>query len=274
MKNPKHAAAVTKACRAIASAEAPPSLDALAREAGMSPFHFHRVFKKLAGVTPKAYASALRAERLRAALSKNGTVTAAAYAAGYNSSGRFYAESSALLGMTPKRFRAGGSGETIRFGVGECSLGSILAASSDKGVCAILLGGDPGALVEDLQDRFPKARLIGGDRRYERVMAAVIGLIEAPSTGLDLPLDVRGTAFQRRVWSALRKIPAGSTASYAEIAKRIGAPKSARAVAGACAANSLAAAIPCHRVLRGDGSLSGYRWGAARKRALLAREAR
>jgi AraC family transcriptional regulator of adaptative response/methylated-DNA-[protein]-cysteine methyltransferase len=175
--------------------------------------------------------------------------------------------------MTPTAFRAGGVGAAIRFAVGECSLGSILVAATEKGICAILLGDDPDALVRDLQDRFPKAELIGGDAGFERVVATVVGFVEAPAQGLDLPLDLRGTAFQRRVWQALREIPNGSTASYAEIAARIGRPKAVRAVARACAANAIAVAIPCHRVVRTDGTLSGYRWGVARKRALLEREA-
>ena len=177
-----------------------------------------------------------------------------------------------MLGMTPKTFRQGGAGEAIRFAVGECSLGSILVAASQKGVCAISLGADPRQLVEELQDRFPKAHLVGGDKSFERMVAQVVGFVEAPRLGLDLPLDLRGTTFQRRVWKALRGIPAGSTASYAEVARRIGAPRSVRAVASACASNPVAVAIPCHRVLRSDGHLSGYRWGVARKRSLLERE--
>jgi AraC family transcriptional regulator of adaptative response/methylated-DNA-[protein]-cysteine methyltransferase len=174
--------------------------------------------------------------------------------------------------MTPSNYRAGGANMDIRFAIGECSLGSILVASSERGVCAILLGDDPDALARDLQDRFPRAHLIGGDKAFEQLVAKVVGFVEAPRLGLDLPLDVRGTAFQQRVWEALRRIPAGSTASYAEIANRIGAPKSVRAVAKACAANALAVAIPCHRVVKNDGALSGYRWGVERKRALLERE--
>jgi AraC family transcriptional regulator, regulatory protein of adaptative response / methylated-DNA-[protein]-cysteine methyltransferase len=269
----RYTAAVAAACRAIRTADEAPNLDTLAKAAGMSRFHFHRVFTKLTGVTPKAYAMAHRAERMRRQLRRSGSVTEAIYEAGFNSSGRFYARSSKMLGMAPKNFRAGGRAETIRFAAGECSLGSILAASSEKGVCAILLGDEPDKLVRDLQDRFPKAQLIGGDRSYERVVAAVVGFVEAPGVGLDLPLDVRGTAFQRRVWDALSRIPAGSTATYAEIATRIDSPKAVRAVAGACAANAIAVAIPCHRVVRTDGSLSGYRWGVERKRALLLREA-
>jgi AraC family transcriptional regulator of adaptative response/methylated-DNA-[protein]-cysteine methyltransferase len=210
---------------------------------------------------------------VREELARSESVTAAIYGAGFNSNGRFYATSAQVLGMTPTDFRAGGVGASIRFAVGECSLGSILVAATDKGVCAILLGDDPAGLVRDLQDRFPKAQLIGGDHGFEQLVARVVGVVEAPALGLDLPLDVRGTAFQQRVWQALRDIPAGSTASYTDIAERIGVPKAARAVALACAANAIAVAIPCHRVVRTDGTLSGYRWGVERKRALLAREA-
>jgi AraC family transcriptional regulator of adaptative response/methylated-DNA-[protein]-cysteine methyltransferase len=201
------------------------------------------------------------------------SVTEAIYDAGFNSNGRFYGTADRMLGMRPSDYRAGGANAEIRFAVGECSLGAILVARSERGVCAILIEDDPDALVRDLQDRFPKARLIGGDTDFEAWVAKVVGFVEAPALGLDLPLDVRGTAFQQRVWQALRDIPAGSTASYTEIAHKIGAPKAVRAVAGACAANALAVAIPCHRVVRTDGALSGYRWGIARKRALLDREA-
>ncbi len=266
------AAAVTRACELIESSEELPGLDALATAVGLSPFYFHRVFKAATGVTPKTYARAHRAKRMREELPKRRTVTEAIYGAGFNSNGRFYAESSAMLGMKPSRFRRGGSGESLRFAVGECSLGSILVAASEKGVCAITLGDDPDALVKELQDRFARARLIGGDREFERWVAQVVGLVEAPQAGLDLPLDVRGTAFQQRVWKALREIPAGATLSYAEVARRIGRPTAARAVAQACGSNGIAIAIPCHRVVRADGGLSGYRWGAERKRRLLERE--
>ena len=269
----QRAAAVAAACRLIERAEHPPNLDMLADAAGMSRFHFHRVFKSLTGVTPRGYVAAHRARRVREELARRSTVTEAIYGAGFNSSGRFYATASEVLGMTPTRFRSGGAGASMHFAVGECWLGSILVAATAKGVCAILLGDDPDALLRDLQDRFPKAQLVGGDRDFEELVASVVGLVEAPALGLDLPLDVRGTAFQQRVWQALRDIPAGSTASYTDIARRIGAPKAVRGVAGACAANPIAVAIPCHRVVRSDGALAGYRWGVERKRALLAREA-
>ncbi|WP_136161176.1 bifunctional DNA-binding transcriptional regulator/O6-methylguanine-DNA methyltransferase Ada [Sphingomonas flavalba] len=267
------AARVAAACRTIAAAERPPSLAALAAAAGLSPGYFHRLFKAETGLTPRAYAAAHRAGRVRNQLAEGASVTEAIYGAGYGSNGRFYAEATGLLGMTPGRYRAGGTDETLRFAIAQSSLGAILVASSDTGVAAILLGDDPDALARDLQDRFPRARLVGGDAAYEALVATVVGFVEAPGTGLALPLDIRGTAFQQRVWQALRAIPAGRTASYTEIAARIGAPNAVRAVAGACAANALAVAIPCHRVVRNDGGLSGYRWGVARKRALLDREA-
>lgn len=266
--------AVRQACRLIEQAENLPKLEDLARAVGMSPFHFHRRFKALTGLTPKAYGVAHRAKALREALADPDTsVTQAIYEAGYSSDSRFYETSNQTLGMTPTAYKNGGARTEIRFAVGQCSLGAILVATSPKGVCAILLGDEPDELARALQDQFPKATLIGGDAAFEDTVATVVGFVEAPDLGLDLPLDIRGTAFQQRVWQALRKIPSGATASYAEIAERIGSPKAVRAVAGACAANTLAVAIPCHRVVRTDGSLSGYRWGVERKRALLSKEA-
>jgi len=270
----QHAALVTAACRWIEAEENAPTLADLAGDAGMSPFHFHRVFKSVTGLTPKQYANAHRHARVRNELMRAPRVTDAVYDAGYNSSGRFYEQSGAILGMRPQQYRAGGADARIRFAVAQCSLGALLVAQSARGICAILLGDDADALTRDLQDRFPNADLLGGDGDFENIVARVVGFVEAPRNGLDLPLDIRGTAFQQRVWEALRKIPAGETASYAEIAARIGAPQAVRAVAGACAANALAVAIPCHRVIKRDGAVSGYRWGVERKRALLEREAR
>ncbi len=263
---------IAKICRTIETAEDEPSLDVMARQAGLSPHHFHRVFKAATGLTPKAYAAAHRRQRVRDELGKATSVTEAYYDAGFGSNGRFYAESNAILGMTPKRFKAGGVDTEIRFAVAETTLGPILVAESDLGIVAVTLGDDADGLVRQLQDRFPKARLIGGDVAFEGRVAQVIGAVERPGTATDLPLDIRGTAFQQRVWRALRQIPPGETVTYAELAEKIGDPKAVRAVAGACGANSLAVLIPCHRVIRTDGSLSGYRWGVERKRDLLARE--
>ena len=269
----RQVAAVAQACRLIEQAETAPSLAELADAVGISRFHFHRVFKAATGITPKAYADADRARRMRTALDERDTVTEAIYDAGFNSNGRFYASAPGRLGMTPTRFRTGGGGETVRFAIGQTSLGAILVAATDKGIVAIQFADEPDVLLRDLQDRFPKAQLVGGDAEFERLVARVVGSVENPSAGFDLPLDVRGTAFQQRVWQALRDIPAGATASYSDIARRLGAPEAVRAVAGACAANDIAVAIPCHRVVRNDGALSGYRWGVARKQALLNREA-
>jgi AraC family transcriptional regulator of adaptative response/methylated-DNA-[protein]-cysteine methyltransferase len=270
----QYAEKVAEACRLIETADEEPKLDALARSAGLSPYHFHRIFKSVLGVTPKAYATAHRNKRVREELGRNATVTQAIYGAGFNSNGRFYATSSEVLGMTPSQFRSGAPNSEIKFAIGDCSLGSVLVAASDKGVCAILFGDNAEDLTRDLKKQFPRARFIGDDPAFERLASKVVGFVEDPRMGLDLPLDIRGTAFQHRVWDALRRIPTGSTASYAEIAKAIGSPKSVRAVARACASNRIAVAIPCHRVIGSDGSLTGYRGGVERKRALLAKEAK
>jgi AraC family transcriptional regulator of adaptative response/methylated-DNA-[protein]-cysteine methyltransferase len=269
----ENAALVAKVCRFIEESEEEPSLEELAAAVDRSPSYFHRMFKASTGLTPKAYAAASRSKKVREGLETGASVTEAIYDAGFNSSGRFYEKSTGMLGMTPTQYRAGGANEEIKFAVGASYLGAILVASSTKGVASILLGDDPDELVRNLQDRFPKARLIGMDREYEALIAHVCGFVENPSIGLDLPLDVRGTAFQRRVWQALQEIPAGERVSYSEIARRIGSLNATRAVAGACAANNIAVAIPCHRVVRNDGALSGYAWGIDRKRQLLDREA-
>lgn len=272
-RSSRDTALVAAACRRIEAAEQAPTLDALARDAGLSPHHFQRVFKAVTGLTPKGYAQAHRGKAVREALARPGAkVTEAMFDAGFNAGSRFYERADAMLGMTPSQYRDGGADARIEFAIGQCTLGAILVARSGRGVCAISLGDDADTLLRELQDRFPRADLVGGDAGFERLVARVIGVIEQPDIGIDLPLDVRGTAFQQRVWDALRAIPPGQTASYAQIAARIGSPKSVRAVAQACAANTLAVAIPCHRVVRSDGALSGYRWGVARKRALLSRE--
>jgi AraC family transcriptional regulator of adaptative response/methylated-DNA-[protein]-cysteine methyltransferase len=260
--------AVAAACRAIEASEVAPSLDELAAGAGVSRFHFHRLFKATTGVTPRAYALAQRAARVRRALTANARITDAIYDAGFGSAGPFYAAANRTFGMTPSAFRAGGLGTSIRYGVGRCSLGSILVAASERGVCAIWLGDDANALVAQLAERFPHASLAAPDEEFEQWMAVVVRFVDEARVDLDLPLDIQGTLFQQRVWRA----PAGTTVTYADVARAIGAPASTRAVARACAANNLAVAIPCHRVVRSDGSLSGYRWGVDRKQALLARE--
>jgi AraC family transcriptional regulator of adaptative response/methylated-DNA-[protein]-cysteine methyltransferase len=268
-----YANAIARACHLIEVAEDTPDMAAIAKAVGLSRFHFHRLFKAATGLTPGAYLRAFRRDRTMAALGKGATVTDAIHSAGYGSTSRFYESVAPALGLSPAAYKKGGHGETIRFAVGRCTLGSILVASTAKGVCAILLGDDPDELVRDLQDRFPKADLVGGDADYEGTIVAAVGLVDAPRHAFALPLDVRGTAFQHRVWTALRAIPAGKTASYAEVAAMIGMPDAVRSVAGACARNPIAVAIPCHRVVRTDRSLSGYRWGVDRKAELLKREA-
>lgn len=268
----RRAQMVAEACRLLETSAKEPSLEALAKTFALSPYHFHRLFKEATGLTPKQYALSRRAARLREALRTEGSVTEAIYAGGFGSSGHFYPKAAELLGMPPRKYQQGAPRVTIRFAVGECSLGSILVGATDVGVCSLLLGDSPEALVRDLQDRFPRAELTPGDGEFDAWFAAVVGFLDDPHRGLDLPLDARGTAFQQRVWQALGQIPVGTTATYSEIARRIGAPGAARAVAQACAANPVALAIPCHRVIRNDGSLSGYRWGLERKQALLGRE--
>lgn len=265
-------ATIAWSCRMIEGAEAPPLTAELAKTVGLSTFHFHRLFKSVTGLTPKAYAQAHRAKAVRERLPRSDSVTAAAFDAGFNASSRFYEKSSEMLGMKPGDYRRGGTGAQVRFALAQCALGAILVAASEKGICAISLGDDPAALLRELEDRFPKAELIAGDATFESTVAKVIAFVEKPGIGLDLPLDVQGTAFQERVWRALRKIPAGRSVTYAELAAKIGAPAAVRAVASACAANTIAIAIPCHRVVRKGGALSGYRWGIARKRSLLDRE--
>jgi len=263
---------IEKLCRLIDGTPEPPTLHMLAREAGVSPFHLQRLFKKVLGVTPKEYSAARRAERLRQELPARADVTDAMYRAGYNSSGRFYANAPAELGMTPSAYGSGGAGVTIHFAIGTCSLGNVLVAATCKGICCILLGDDSATLERDLRRRFFRASIRPADKAFNACIRKVVALVETPALGLNLPLDIRGTAFQQRVWKALRGIACGKRVSYTELAAKVGAPKAVRAVASACAANVIAVAIPCHRVVRSDGSLSGYRWGVERKRELLKRE--
>ena len=257
----------------IEASDTAPNLEQLGEQLALSPFHLHRLFKAETGLTPKAYASAFRARRLRERLDDQGSsVTDAIYDAGYNSNSRFYESAGQRLGMRPREYRAGGAGARIRFAIGQCSLGAIWWPRASAASAPFCWGDDPEQLLRELQDQFRNAQLIGGDAGFEQLVAVVVGFVEQPAIGLALPLDVQGTAFQERVWQALREVPLGSRVSYTDIAQRIGAPKAVRAVAQACAANHLAVAIPCHRVVRRDGDLSGYRWGVERKRQLLERE--
>ena len=268
----RYAAIVEKVCRLIEGSESTPNLSMLSAAVGLSTFHFQRIFKSVTGITPKRYAATCRTKRIQEKLMTENTVTDSIYSAGYNSSSRFYENSDQILGMTPTVFRSGAKDQVIRFAVGPCWLGSVLVAATQKGICAILLGDDPEYLVRELQNRFPKADFIGSDAEFEKLVGTVIGFIDNPTEKPDLPLDICGTAFQRQVWEALQEIPFGTTVSYTDIATKIGNPKSVRAVAQACGANHIAVVIPCHRVVRNDGSLSGYRWGVERKQQLLDRE--
>jgi AraC family transcriptional regulator of adaptative response/methylated-DNA-[protein]-cysteine methyltransferase len=265
---------IAAACRTIASAETAPSLEAIASVAGLSPYHFHRVFKAATGLTPKAYAVAHRSRRMREALKGANSVTEAIYEAGFNSTGRFYADAAPSLGMKPAAYRAGGADAEIRFSIAKCTLGKMLVAATDKGVCALFFGDGPAQLEAELRDRFPRAKLTKGDRPFAKLLARIVAYVEAPGKNIDLPLDVQGTAFQHRVWTALRDIPPGETVTYGEIARRIGKPDAVRAVGAACGANRVAVVIPCHRVVGSSGNLTGYRWGTERKQALLDREKR
>lgn len=267
----EHAAAIEQACALISDGDPPPPLMALAAAVGMSPYHFQRVFKAHTGVSPKQYAMTMRRQRAQQTLQEAGSVTAAIYDAGYGSSSHFYGEIADALGMTPTAYRAGAAGVTIRFGAAQCYLGWVLAAATERGLCAIELGDDPEILADGLRVRFPDAEIVH-DPGFNDWMEQIVAFLDAPQRGLALPLDIQGTAFQRRVWAALREIPAGHTLSYTDMAVRIGAPSAARAIASACAANRLAVAIPCHRVVRRNGDLSGYRWGIERKRRLLEQE--
>lgn len=264
---------ITQACRILQESADPVTLEALAAQVAMSPFHFHRLFKSVTGLTPNAWQKAMRAGRLRDELAQGETVTRAAFDAGYQSGSHFYQQADAALGMTARQYRQGGRQAAIRFVVGTCRLGEFLVAESERGICAILLGSTPESLIAELETVFPNARLIADDAGFAERVARVVSFLEHPASHFDLPLDIQGTAFQQQVWQALRAIPPGSTASYREIAERIGKPGAVRAVAGACAANRLAVIIPCHRVVRNDGALSGYRWGVERKQQLLNIEA-
>jgi AraC family transcriptional regulator, regulatory protein of adaptative response / methylated-DNA-[protein]-cysteine methyltransferase len=268
----RHLAAIEKACALLRTSEAMPSLAELADAAAISRFHFHRVFKQITGVTPREYARSHRLGRLGEKLDAGQPIAASIYASGFGSSSRAYEAAPAGLGMTPGARRRGGSGETIRFVTVETPLGWALVAATGRGICMTALGDDRGSLGLALRQRFPAAEVITEDAELKGWADRIVRFITAPGENLDLPLDIRGTAFQARVWRALQKIPLGKTATYSEIAVALGQPKAVRAVAQACAANKLALIVPCHRVIRSDGDLGGYRWGLERKRALLDRE--
>lgn len=263
---------VLRACKSIEGGESALSLNELSAQAGMSPHHFHRIFKAVTGLTPKQYEKALQAQRLASALKGSASVTDAIYEAGFNSSGRFYEAARVTLGMSPSLFRMGGEGETIRHAIEPCSLGTLLVAATARGVCAIEFADDETTLMARLRERFPKARLQAGDEQFRQWVTRILAFLAQPTGWLDLPLDVQGTVFQQRVWQALRDIPVGQTVSYTELAQRLGKPSAARAVASACANNHIAVAIPCHRVVRSNGDLAGFRWGLERKAELLRRE--
>jgi AraC family transcriptional regulator, regulatory protein of adaptative response / methylated-DNA-[protein]-cysteine methyltransferase len=263
---------VVSACAALECSASGIKLGDLAKQVGMNAHHFHRVFKSTTGVTPKAYFQAVRAKRMQSALRECANVTSALYDAGFNSSSRFYEGASDALGMRPREFLDGGAGQQIRYATAPCALGVIVVAATAKGVCGIEFGDSAHALVERLRQRFPKAQVLPGDPPFNDWIGRVLRYVDHPVGLLDLPLDVRGTVFERQVWQALQTIPSGRTASYREVAEAIGRPTAVRAVARACASNSIAVAIPCHRVVRSDGGLSGYRWGPERKAELLRRE--
>lgn len=265
-------AAVAEACRLIEAAETPPALDDLAGRTGYSPFHLQRMFQAMVGVSPKQYGDAVKADRLRRGLKAGTGVADALYAAGYGSPSRVYEKSAALLGMTPASYAGGGKGAAIRFAISDSALGRVLAAATEKGLCMVSLASDDAALEAELRRDFPAAGIARDDGALKPMMDQVLALLDGTPAAAALPLDIRATAFQWRVWRALAAIPAGETRSYGDLAAQLGQPGAARAVGRACATNPVSLVIPCHRAVGTGGSLTGYRWGVARKRTLLARE--
>jgi AraC family transcriptional regulator of adaptative response/methylated-DNA-[protein]-cysteine methyltransferase len=267
-------AAIRKAARLIDEADAIPTLTMLGRAVGISPHHLQRLFTELVGVSPRAYGEAKRVARLKADLKKGEPVAQAMYGAGYGSASRLYENAKAELGMTPARYRKGGVGEAVRFAIRKSPLDLLLVAATERGVCMIALGDDEAKLAKALEAEFPEASFSRDESGLGTYVEPIVRHLAGKLPHLDLPLDVRATAFQRRVWQELQRIPSGQTASYQDIAKRIGNPRAVRAVANACASNPVALVVPCHRVVRTDGDSGGYRWGPKRKQALLARERR
>lgn len=262
---------ITEVCRIIETRQDEPTLEELAEAAHLSPYHFLRVFRETVGITPKQYAMAVRDERVRELLARGMGVTDALYEAGFGSGSAFYTDTHGILGMKPHSFKSGGKDAVIQYAFGTSFLGATLVAATDKGICAIEFG-EKEELLEGLQTRFPKAELREADPTFRGWVAAVTAFIDSPDKGEDLPLDIQGTAFQKRVWKTLRQVPPGETMTYGELAERMGIPKAVRAVAGACGANRLGVAVPCHRIMGKDGKLRGYHWGVERKKALVERE--
>ena len=268
----RHLRLVEQARALLESSEIPVRLSELAANAELSPYHFHRLFRRHVGMTPQQYGAACRLRRFGQAVREEATVTAAIYEAGYSSSSRFYEASSGALGMTPSALRRGGQGLQMRAAIRSCSLGLVLVAATDRGVCLVAFEDRRDVLERELRARFPRATVLPSDAGLDGLAAQMVKLIDGAGVAADIPLDLLGTAFQQKVWRALREVPRGTTVTYSELARRIGAPAAVRAVGTACGANPVAVAVPCHRALRGDGGLGGYRWGLQRKRALLDRE--
>jgi len=260
---------IIHSCRIIEESETSLKLDELAAQVNLSPYHFHRLFKKIVGVTPKQYASRNKSQRFQKSLKTSPSITDAIYSAGYGSSGGAYDKTQDQLAMKPKVYRKGAAGITITYGLAQCFLGWVIVAATDRGICAIEFGDDPDALPDQVQSRFPKAQLKEADRGFKTLINEVVEFIESPGGDFKIPLDIQGSAFQQQVWNVLRRVKPGETLSYTEVAEKIGNPNAVRAVASACASNKLAVVIPCHRIISKAGKLSGYRWGTKRKKMLL-----